>query len=134
MCKEYLFYDFLEHAFTLKYSLNKYYIKNNMLIIKLSFKDFLKYYNAVLKKLLIDDVLIQFLNRNNLLKLLQDYCIYKVNWQINDYYIYLIQIKGIYHPFDINKLTINEQNAFYGNEAKNALVRSINLTNSKKVV
>ena len=37
--KEYMYYDFLEHAFTLKYFLNKYYIKNNMLIIKLSFKD-----------------------------------------------------------------------------------------------
>ena len=123
MCKEYLFYDFLEHAFTLKYSLNKYYIKNNILIINLSFKDFFKYYNAVLKKLLVDDVLIQFLNRNNLLTLLQNYCSYNVYWQINDYYIYLIQIKGIYHPYDINKLSINEQNAFYGNEAQNALVR-----------
>ena len=45
MRKEYLFYDFLEHAFALKYSLNIYDVKNNILIIKLSFKDFLKYYN-----------------------------------------------------------------------------------------
>lgn len=123
MRKEYLFYDFLEHAFALKYSLNIYDVKNNILIIKLSFKDFLKYYNAVLEKLLVDDVIIQFLNRNNLLKLLQNYCVYRVNKEINDYYIYLEQINGIYHPFDINKLSINEQNAFYGKDAKNTLVR-----------
>ena len=60
--KEYMFYDFLEHAFNIKYLLNEYEIINNHLIIKLSFKEFLNYYENVLNVLLTDDVIVEFLN------------------------------------------------------------------------
>ena len=121
MCKEYLFYDFLEHIFCLKYKLNEYDIKDDKIIMSISFRDFFKYYHIVVKKLLLDHVEVQSLNRENLLVLILKYDLYKVKYILNDYYIFSNQI--VYHPYDINKLTIDELNAFYGNEAKKVVLK-----------
>ena len=51
-----------------------------------------------------------------------DYCLYDII-ENKDYKIVLEQYKDLYHPYDIKKLTLREQNAFYGKKAQ----RSLNL-------
>ena len=115
-----MYYDFLEHAFNIKYLLNEYEIINNHLIIKLSFKEFLNYYENVLNVLLTDDVIVDFLNYDNLLNKLLYYSLYSISKEEDDYYIYLEQYEP-YHFIDKNKLTLKEQLAFYNLDAEKCL-------------
>ena len=118
--KEYMYYDFLEHAFNVKYLLNNYEVNNNHLIIKLSFKEFLSYYEEVLNVLLNDDVMVDFLDYNSLLEKLLYYSLYRVTKEVDDYYIYLEQYEP-YHFINKNKLTLKEQLAFYNLDALESL-------------
>ena len=128
--KEYMYYDFLEHAFNIKYLLNDYVIENNHLIIKLSFKEFLNYYEQVLNVLLTDDVIVDFLDYNNLLEKLLYYSLYSVNKEEDDYYIYLEQYdKFIF--INKEKLSLKEQLAFYNLDAQKSLGYAKNLTRKR---
>ena len=127
--KEYMYYDFLEHAFNVKYLLNNYELDNNHIIIKISFKEFLNYEN-VLNILLTDDVIIDFLDYNNLLEKLSYYSLYSITKESDDYYIYLEQYEP-YHFINKNKLTLKEQLAFYNLEAEKCLGYCKNLTRKR---
>ena len=118
--KEYMYYDFLEHAFNVKYLLNSYEVNNNHIIIKLSFREFLNYYDEVLNVLLTDDVVVDFLDYNNLLEKLSYYSLYSVTKEADDYYIYLEQYEP-YHLINKDKLSIKEQLAFYNLNALKSL-------------
>ena len=118
--KEYMYYDFLEHAFNVKYLLNNYEVNNNHIIIKLSFREFLNYYDEVLNVLLTDDVIVDFLDYNSLLEKLSYYSLYSVTKEADDYYIYLEQYEP-YHLINKDKLSIKEQLAFYNLNALKSL-------------
>ena len=118
--KEYMYYDFLEHAFNVKYLLNNYEVNNNHIIIKLSFREFLNYYDEVLNVLLTDDVIVDFLDYNNLLEKLSYYSLYSVTKEADDYYIYLEQYEP-YHLINKDKLSLKEQLAFYNLNALKSL-------------
>ena len=118
--KEYMYYDFLEHAFNVKYLLNNYEVNNNHIIIKLSFREFLNYYDEVLNVLLTDDVVVDFLDYNNLLEKLSYYSLYSVTKEADDYYIYLEQYEP-YHLINKDKLSLKEQLAFYDLNALKSL-------------
>ena len=118
--KEYMYYDFLEHAFNVKYLLNHYEVNNNHIIIKLSFREFLNYYDEVLNVLLTDDVIVDFLDYNSLLEKLSYYSLYSVTKEADDYYIYLEQYEP-YHLINKDKLSIKEQLAFYNLNALKSL-------------
>ena len=118
--KEYMYYDFLEHAFNVKYLLNNYEVNNNYIIIKLSFREFLNYYDEVLNVLLTDDVVVDFLDYNSLLEKLSYYSLYSVTKEADDYYIYLEQYEP-YHLINKDKLSLKEQLAFYNLNALKSL-------------
>lgn len=118
--KEYMYYDFLEHAFNVKYLLNSYEVNNNHIIIKLSFREFLNYYDEVLNVLLTDDVIVDFLDYNSLLEKLSYYSLYSVTKEADDYYIYLEQYEP-YHLINKDKLSLKEQLAFYNLNALKSL-------------
>ena len=118
--KEYMYYDFLEHAFNVKYLLNNYEINNNHVIIKLSFREFLNYYDEVLNVLLTDDVIVDFLDYNSLLEKLSYYSLYSVTKEADDYYVYLEQYEP-YHLINKDKLSLKEQLAFYNLNALKSL-------------
>ena len=118
--KEYMYYDFLEHAFNVKYLLNHYEVNNNHIIIKLSFREFLNYYDEVLNVLLTDDVIVDFLDYNSLLEKLSYYSLYSVTKEADDYYIYLEQYEP-YHFINKDKLSLKEQLAFYNLNALKSL-------------
>ena len=118
--KEYMYYDFLEHAFNVKYLLNSYEVNNNHIIIKLSFREFLNYYDEVLNILLTDDVIVDFLDYNSLLEKLSYYSLYGVTKEADDYYIYLEQYEP-YHFINKDKLSLKEQLAFYNLNALKSL-------------
>ena len=118
--KEYMFYDFLEHAFNIKFLLNNYELINNRLVIKLSFREFLNYYDKVLDVLLKDDVIVDFVDKKTLLNKLLYYSIYTIIKEKDDYYIYLELIEP-YHIINKEKLSLNEQLAFYNLEAEKSL-------------
>ena len=127
--KEYMYYDFLEHAFNIKYMLNEYEIINDHLIIKLSFKEFLNYYENVLNVLLTDDVIVDFLDYDTLLKKLLYYSLYLITKE-DDYYIYLEEYEP-YHFINKDKLSLKEQLAFYNIDAQKSLGYSKNLTRKR---
>ena len=126
-----MYYDFLEHAFNIKYMLNDYEIFNNHLIIKLSFKEFLNYYENVLNVLLTEDVIVDFLDYDNLLNKLLYYSLYSISKEENDYYIYLEEYEP-YHFINKDKLSLKEQLAFYNVDAQKSLGYSNSLT--RKIV
>ncbi len=128
--KEYMYYDFLEHAFNIKYLLNDYAIENNHLIIKLSFREFLNYYEEVLNVLLTDDVVVDFLDYNSLLEKLLYYSLYRITKESDDYYIYLEQYES-YHFINKDKLSLKEQLAFYNLDALKNLGYKANLTRTR---
>ncbi len=139
--KEYAFYDFLNHLFTLKYYFHDYVVLNDTLKMNIKYSVFKKYCESVKKELYSlkvysdeqikvgdkvyyykDNIIIDKYFKYQLMNKIADYCLYDII-ENKDYKIVLEQYKDLYHPYDIKKLTLREQNAFYGKKAQ----RSLNL-------
>ena len=68
-----------------------------------------------------DDVIVDFINQNNLLKHLIGYSIYYVNKEADDFYVCTEQYSP-YHHINYGNLSIKEKLAFYNEEAQAQLV------------
>ncbi len=121
MKDKYFYYDILRHLFTLKYEIKDYTINGEYLEMRLTNKEYYKYY-FLLKTKLKDKV--KPLSNQKLLLNILNYCLYSVELKKNGYEIIYKEIASCFHPADKNSLTKEEYDLFYGIKAQKILKKN----------